>query len=614
MFRRALLRHVLPALLLLAGSLLAAKAAESPQYESRPSENEKQAVTQRQAALALLDEVMSGAKSLGLPQNRIAIEAEAFPILWSQNQSQARALVHQMEGDFAQAASQQDESANLDLPQALRMQRQTLVQTIAQSDPELALTFLTASRPYVQAGSPEQEAAEERQLLLNLAVQQAARNPRRALQTAERELQVPGDLPFELINLLDQVTANDARSGARLLHEIVGRLKDSDLSSRGQNLNFALSLLSQFSGKQQALSASADNGINAPLRSLADDLASAALSPQFPQEMLPNLRATLPVFEHLASGKAQALRQKLAEYSRSLPPEQKIWDDFNQAQMGGDSNQLLAVAAQAPDGVRSNLYQQIAYRFVSEGNYQRARDLAGNVSDPMQRNQLLQQAARQSAWEASNKGDFATARELAEQIAPAEDRATTLAQLALNAAGTQQKALAQQMLEEADAILANRVPGAAVFSAQLQIAQAFIQLKSERAIPLLEGSAGRLELVLAAASQVDGFLPFQRSFESGELLLTNNFLFGSLIQPYAQAVAALATYNLLAARTLADRLSLPEARLMAELFVARSALNQVAITAGSANLSPGFSPLQQFDSSTRTLTTVNGSIRYRFSH
>src|SRR5205807_551344 len=146
---------------------------------------------------------------------------------------------------------------------------------------ELALNFLTASRPYVQAGSPEQEAAEERQLLLNLAVQQAAHNPRHALQTAERELQVPGDLPFELINLLDQVTANDARSGAQLLHEIVGRLKDSDLSSQGQNLNFALSLLSQFSGNQQASSASADNGINAPLRSLADALPSATLPATF---------------------------------------------------------------------------------------------------------------------------------------------------------------------------------------------------------------------------------------------------------------------------------------------------------------------------------------------
>jgi hypothetical protein len=162
-----------------------------------------------------------------------------------------------------------------------------------------------------------------------------------------------------------------------------------------------------------------------------------------------------------------------------------------------------------------------------------------------------------------------------------------LAQLALNAAGTQQKALAQQMLEEADAILANAVPGATAFSAQIQIAQAFIQLRSERALPLLEGAASRLELVLAAAAQVDGFLPFQRSFESGELLLTNNFLFGSLIQPYSEAAAALAIYNLPAARTLVDRLSLPEARLMAELIVARSVLNQAPTTGGYATLSFG---------------------------
>jgi hypothetical protein len=589
MLKWAPLRHVLPAIFLLAGTLLA-QTTESPQNQSRQSENEKQAVAQRQAAVALLDEVMSGVKSLGLPQNRIAIEAEAFPTLWSQNQSQGRALVLQMEGDFAQAASQQDQGTafNLNLTQALRMQRQTLVQVIAQSDPELALSFLTASRPYVQAGSPEQEAIEERQLNLNLAVQQAAHNPRRALQTAEHELQNPGDLPFELVNLLDQVAANDARSGAQLFHEIVGRLKDSDLTSRGQNLNFALNLLSnEFSRAQQTSSANATNGNDAPLKSLAEALSTAALSPQFPQEMLPGLRATLPVLEQLASGKAEALREKLREYSRTLSPEQKSWEDFNQAQMSGDSSQLLAVAAQAPEGVRSGLYQQIAYRFVNEGDYQRARDLAGNVSDPMQRNQLLQLAARQAAWGASNKGDFAAARQLAEQITPAEDRATTLAQLALNAAGTQQKALAQQMLEEADAILANTVPGATAFSAQMQIAQAFIQLRSERALPLLEGAASRLELVLAAAAQVDGFLPFQRSFESGELLLTNNFLFGSLIQPYSEAAAALAIYNLPAARTLVDRLSLPEARLMAELLVARGVLNQAGTTGGYATLSIG---------------------------
>ena len=51
-----------------------------------------------------------------------------------------------------------------------------------------------------------------------------------------------------------------------------------------------------------------------------------------------------------------------------------------------------------------------------------------------------------------------------------------------------------------------------------------------------------------------------------------------LIQPCARAAAELANYGLSIARILADRLSLPEARLYAELFVAPAL--------GKQNISP----------------------------
>jgi hypothetical protein len=130
------------------------------------------------------------------------------------------------------------------------------------------------------------------------------------------------------------------------------------------------------------------------------------------------------------------------------------------------------------------------------------------------------------------------------------------------------------MLDDAGALLANQPPGASAFAAQLQVAQAFVHLKPARALPLLERSASQLDQVLAAAVEVDAFLPYQRSFEAGELILNNGFLFNSLIQPYVQATAELANYDLSTARMLADRLPLPEARLMAELSVARTALGE----------------------------------------
>jgi hypothetical protein len=541
----------------------------SPADKERDEEREKDLLARHQTALAMLDLVLAGAKNLNLPQNRIAIAAEAFPLLWTRNQSQARALVNQMVGDFAQAASRQnsDESPDRNARPSLRQQWQVALQTISQSDAELALTFMNASHSFVQIGNPEQEEAEERDLRLGLAAQEAARNPRNALRIAEKDLQTPGDLPQELVNLLTQVAANDAEAGKQLLHDIVSRVRGADLSSGAGNFNFALNLLNSRLGASTDAAAPDDS-----LKELAGAVAAAVLNPQFPPTTLPILQGSMPALEQLAPGHAQAVRQKLEEYLQTLTPEQRSMDQFSEAQASGDPNQLLAAAEQAPVEIRSNIFQQAAWQFANRGDLQRALQVAENLPDQTQRDQLMQQALRQSAWNAANQGNFAAACQITEQITPEEDRAIMLAQFALNAAVAKQDALARQMLEEASGLLANRTPGTSAFAAQLQVAQAFAHLKPTRALPLLERSARQLEQVLAAASEVDAFLPYQRSFEAGELILNNGFLFNSLVRPYVQATAELATYDLPAARILADRLTFPEARLMAELSVARTAL------------------------------------------
>jgi hypothetical protein len=144
------------------------------------------------------------------------------------------------------------------------------------------------------------------------------------------------------------------------------------------------------------------------------------------------------------------------------------------------------------------------------------------------------------------------------------------------------------MLEEAGGLLANRAAGAPAFAAQLQVAQAFAHVKPARAVPLLERSASQLEQVLSAALAIDAFLPYAHSFDSGELILNNSFLCNSLIRPYADATAELARYDLPTARILADRLSLPEARLFAELSLARTALADIPPESAGAARSGGF--------------------------
>jgi len=112
------------------------------------------------------------------------------------------------------------------------------------------------------------------------------------------------------------------------------------------------------------------------------------------------------------------------------------------------------------------------------------------------------------------------------------------------------------------------------FRAQLEIARAFARFNPARSVQLLERAAGQLNQVLAAAAQVDGFMPFNRSFIQGDLLLDNGLLYDTVVQEYAQSVAALATYDFDSARSMAGRLDLPEARIMTELIAAQAVLNQ----------------------------------------
>lgn len=543
--------------------------ASIPIDANAKAEKEKQERARHQTALAMLDVVLAGTRNLSLPQNRIAIASEAFPLLWSRNEAQARALVNQMIGDFSQASSHPAENSRPNPRLMLRQQRQMVVREIANVDPGLALSFMNATRTYVQIGNPEQEEAEERALRLELAAEEAARNPRNALRMAEKELRSPGPLPEELINLLSQVTAKDPEAGAQLLHEIVGRVRGADLSSGDEDFTFAVNLLTaQMSGSPDG--APPDAG----LKTLADAIAAAAMNPEFPETQLSTLEPALPAFAQLVPGRVQALRQKVQQSAQAETPQQASQDQFSEAQASGDPNQMLAAAEQAPSDVRANMYQQVAWQLANNGDLQRARQVAEKLNDAFQRDQVVQQALRQSASIAANQGEFATARQLAEEVNPEEDRATMLAQFASTAAAAKHEKLAQEMLEEAGSLLLNRSAGATVFAAQLQVAQAFARVKPARAIPLLERSASQLEQVLSAAAEVDAFFTFQRSFEGGELLLTNSFVSNSLIRPYAEATAELADTDLATARILADRLSLPEARLLAELFVARSALGE----------------------------------------
>jgi hypothetical protein len=566
MFRRILLFSVLSVVVPrtpIAAQQLRAVAPTSAQ----------QSPAVRQSAMNLLEGVLASTGSLSLPQNRLAIELQAFPIVWSRSDSRARALINQMAGEFAQAASNQSNNENPEIALTRRReQRTTMARTIARSDPEMALMFLAATLPYIRSNSPDDD-PEDHDLVIDLAAQVALRNPGRALQLAEQQLKEADDLPPSFINLLEQVERNNAQAGAQLFRDAVDHIKQQTPAEDNGELSFAASLLgSQFSRLSE-------NGgtPDSTLRALAEIVITSGLSSMSSQDQPYAVTKALSncwsALDSLLPAKSASLRQILSIDAPANVPVQNVWQNFNQARSSGDTGKLLAVIADAPEGRRDKMLEQAAWGFANDGDLQRTRDLAQSL-EPWQRSDILQHAIRTASEAAGRRGDVANARQLAAQVTDENSRATLLSAVAISAVAVGKPRLAEEILGEATFLVMNHTAGTSAFAAQLIVAEAYLKVNPSQAVPLLERSARQLEQALSAAAELDGFLPDDHSFEGGELILNQGFLSQSLLQPYANATADLAALDLAAARTLADRIPLPEARLMTEVSVARGVLRE----------------------------------------
>jgi hypothetical protein len=542
----------------------------SAQQTPANAASEKQSPSARQSAMNLVEEVLAGTGSLELPQNRLAIEIHAFPTVWTRSAPRARALISQMAGEFAAASSAINQRLDENPSNArnkLRQQRTLMTRTIGITDPELALFFLSATLPYVQSKLPDDD-AEDHSLIVDLAAQVALHDPRRALQLAEQELKDSADLPPSFVDLLEQVQRSDAQTGAHLFQDVVDHLKQQNLAEDSEALSFAASLLAnQFDHQSES-----GHNPDSALRSLGELVAAAILTSNFSQDQPFQLSQALPALDALVPAKSKALHAQEPQSERVPAPQIKFWQDFNQARSSGDADKILAMLPHVPEDNRPQVAQQIAWNFARSGDLQRTQQVAANL-DPWLRNNVLQSAINNAAMAAGSRSDFAVARQLAAQITDDDARATLLCDLAIYANGASKSRLAEEMLGEAASLVMNRSAGSSAFAAQLRVAEAYLRVNPAQAVPILERSANQLEQALSAAAQLDGFLPDRHSFEGSELILNEGFLYQSLIEPYAQAAADLATLDLPAARSLADRLPLPEARLMTELFVANGVLD-----------------------------------------
>jgi hypothetical protein len=577
-------------------SLHTPSAAQQP-AGAAPAKNEQQEARKvlEQKALALLEEVVTNAQLLKLTANRLRIQMNAADLIWPRDEKRARVLFEKSIKDVAELVSAIDNSDSsyynqIQVPSQLYNE---LLQMLVAHDPQMALDFLHSTHlpQPPQASSQYAEPSFELQMEAQIASQVAGKNPKLALQIAMGSLNK--GFSSNITGLIYQLQEKDREGAANLANALIKKLLSENLLLNNEAASVAISLLIVVSRLDAHAAAPAGKtpapANNSPLietqayRDLMDLVVTAALNSStsanssnwrernIAQTLLSGLQNLLPAVEKFMPTRLAALQRKLADLRANTDPGSRFWQDYQEVFQNGSVEDILGLAPKVAAELRDQVYQQAAWKALGQGDSERARQIINDgVSNPLNRRQMLEEIERQSASKAASEGKLELARQALARLRTNEERATTLMQLAATISSKGDKKAALRLLEEASTLIGGKAENYAQLQVQVQIARSFAPLDPARSFEILETISSQFNELLNAAEVLNGFE--QQYFKDGELLWQGTNLSVVLFQ-IINDLGQLAPADFDRATDIAGRFQRPEARLMAQLLIARAVLS-----------------------------------------
>ena len=598
-------------------------ATATAQSTPDPAQQQEEKLKLERKATALLEQVVTEAQGMKLPENRVRVQITAADMLWDRSQARARGLFSDAATVLGQMALDADRTDREEV-QTLNQLRQELVLTAARHDADLAYQLLRSTQSLTanNAGNGRRIPVDpQSNLEQNLLAAIAASDPKVAYQKANESLD-KGEYPTALARVLAQLQAKDPEAFKKLSDKTLSRLGSDSLLASREATSLAMSLL--MPGPRISASTSADvnkpaantaqvlnesayhdlmeNAVTAslsvtslgpgniirggggrgPFRAAQQQNTTAQNPPDDTQVRQNNARmllfglsTMLPQIDQYLPERATALRQKLTDLGMGTNSMMNYGNQMRTAMQQGTSDSLEAAAKVAPTQIQSRLYQQAAQKAIDEGNTDRALQIANDHLDESGRNSITQAIDfKRMATDASPEKLNEIRLKLA-ALPSDSDRVKYLIELA-TATQKDNPKLALRFLEDARTLVSRRATNFKEFEDQLQVADAFALLDPKRSFDVLEPGIAQLNELLAAAQVLNGFEV--DVFRDGELPLQGGSDLGNMVARYGQELAALAKVDFDRARMTADRFQFAEPRLLAKLSIVQVALGVQPMT------------------------------------
>src|SRR5437899_3953571 len=245
-----LIKKIAPLLILLvsAGCASAQNATSqttTAQSSPDPQQQQEEKAKLEKKATLLLEQVVSEAGALKLPENRIRVQIAAGDMLWDRSATRARGLLSDAGAMLSQMILEGDRT-DRDEMQTLNQLRQDLVLTAGRHDAELGYQLLRSTQPQTNttnAGGGRRVGFDpQANLEQNLLATIAATDPKVAYQKASEALD-KGEYPTALNRVLAQLQSKDEEAFKKLSDKALGRLGSENLLTTREAASLALNLL-----------------------------------------------------------------------------------------------------------------------------------------------------------------------------------------------------------------------------------------------------------------------------------------------------------------------------------------------------------------------------------
>ncbi|MEP6923188.1 MAG: hypothetical protein ABI954_01875 [Pyrinomonadaceae bacterium] len=572
--------------------LLISTAAFGQTAETSPATIDAEKAQQEieKKALLLLDETISDAESLKLPENRIYVFYSAAVLLWPRDEKRARQLFRRAANELTAVNIQSEESED-ELPEGfltLKVIRNQFLMWVGNHDTELAIEFVRQTRPSLlnqmmnlpAANTPlyrnlypqiQTEIALEKQF----AVLMIRQNPRRALEIARANLS-KGASSTDL-NLINQLKTTDVEAASQFANEVLQKIVSSDFSGDDNyNIrNLAESFLAEFSPSNSVTTDSSGKPKQLPinqvaLRRLAEKYADYLSSNAFQSDYYDELQKALPLFEKILPERVAGLRQ---QYEKLHPMREKL----NQLASNATPETMVAEAQNFPVQMRPQIYNSAASKAAQSQSYDEARRLLSALPDKQNRQRALLELDQKTFKNYLGQAKYAEAEQIIEQQTDKSQKIIFLVQIGRHFYDKKQTEKALQYVSQAYSMINSNPANYLELSDVIEVLSISAEVSPEKTFGLVESFMPKFNEMLAANA-----LPSKNQecactfFRDGEFVfspLTHGFYVGGegteevLVGLDSLRFRSLARVNLERTIGLADKLERRDARLAARLMI-----------------------------------------------